>query len=189
MLPLCQTLHRRENIQFPKGRHPILVVFGLAAVWRFRFQTKTTKKLKNKNKIKRTEGHKGREKNKKKSRKQLLNPLSFTFFFVIKNWNDGPRTSMTAQLLVTWWSNKEQNPRRRCEAFQRGNREPTISFTTRNKNTKITGFLFDVKSLWGKKHKKREQKQRWGWYLHENDDEPQLKNNIKAALIFYQNYE
>jgi len=44
MLPLCLTLHRRENIKFPKGRHPILVVFGLAAVWRFFFQRKKEQK-------------------------------------------------------------------------------------------------------------------------------------------------
>lgn len=35
---------KRGHEKFPKGRHPILVVFGLAAVWRFFLQRKNSNK-------------------------------------------------------------------------------------------------------------------------------------------------
>lgn len=88
-----------------------------------------------------------------KENKKTAPPSSFLYiFFVIKNWNDDPCTSETAHLFITWWSNKEQT-HDSVKPFNGENKEPTISFTTRNKNTKITGFLFDVKSLWEKRKK------------------------------------
>lgn len=88
---------------------------------------------------------------KEKRRRKLLHPFSLAFFLSLKT----GMMSRPPDLLPPHHLMDRHGTNPQCEAFQRGNKEPTLSFTTRNKNTKITGFLFDIKSLWGKKTKQK----------------------------------
>lgn len=81
---LCLNSSQKRGHIIPKGRHPILVVFGLAAVWRIFCQ------------IKGGEGEKAAFLQAPRS-----HPSSFLCYFIIfwpKNWNDTPTAGTAIHL-------------------------------------------------------------------------------------------
>lgn len=156
MLPLCLTLHRRENIKFPKGRHPILVVFGLAAVWRFFFQRKRKKKKKNKKELE----EKGRE-----ERTDAFSQLSAPSlaFFVIKNWNDETRTAITVHSPPLSPMHEQVTNKQKNEVFQWTKAYNQVYHKREKKNTKITDFLLHKNVCGIKQIQKRGTPLAWKW--------------------------